>query len=253
MRSARRPWGDYIDAFHTEHPGITEDVLARCTDDTGASPYDWIADGLDPQARVVDLASGSGPTRAGVAGDWIGVDRSTSELARARQRGRGPLVRGDVTSVPLRCQSTDAVLCSMALMLIEPCGSVLDEIRRIMTPAGELRLLLPTTTPLTVSDRVNYLRLFVATRSRPRFPATPLRRHAARVLAGSGLVIVADDAKRFGYPITTPADLELFVGSWYRPDRSPGELAFRHRRRIRTTGIGVPLRRIIARSGLGGG
>ena len=247
MRSPHRRWGDYVDAFHAERPGITEDVLARCTDDTGASPYDWVAGGLDPQARVVDLASGSAPTRAVVAGDWIGVDRSTDELARARVLGRGPLVRGDVTSVPLRRQSADVVLCSMALMLVEPCASVLDEIGRIMNPAGELRLLLPTTSPLTVSDRVTYFRLFAATRSRPRFPATPLRRDAARVLAGSGLVIVSDDSRRFGYPIGAPTDLDLFISSWYRPGRSPGESAFRHRRPALPTGIGVPLRRIIAR------
>ena len=176
MRSRRPAWADYIDRFHAQRPGITEDVLARCTDETGANPYAWLTHGLDPHARVLDLACGSGPTHALVAGRWIGVDRSSAELSRALERGRAPLVRADLTNVPVRNDTADAVLCSMALMLIDPCSTVLDEIQRLLTPGGELRALLPATAPLTISDRWTYLRLFVAARARPRFPATPLRR-----------------------------------------------------------------------------
>ncbi len=249
MRSRQPAWADFIDWFHTQRPGITEEVLARCTDRNGVSPYGWLADGLDPAAQVIDLACGSGPTHALVTGNWIGVDRSAPELTGALERGRATLVRADVTGLPIRNDSADVVLCSMALMLIDPLSSVLGEIRRILTRAGELRVLLPTTKPLTNADRWNYLRLFVETRSRPRFPSTPLRRHAAHTFGGSGLLITSDQSKRFGYPIDTAVDLDRFIESWYRPGTPPGRADERRGRHhgSRTT-IGVPLRRIIART-----
>ena len=90
MRSRQPAWADYIDAFHAQHPGITEDVLARCTDDTGTHPYAWLTDGLDPQAQVVDLACGSGPTRHARRRD-MGRRRSLAHRAppRTRTRPRG--------------------------------------------------------------------------------------------------------------------------------------------------------------------
>jgi len=247
MTSCRPAWSDYIDTFHTHHPGITEDVLARCTDETGASPYAWLADGLEPDSQVLDLACGSGPTRALVAGSWVGVDYSSTELRGALERGRATLVRADVTNLPIRSGIADVVLCSMALMLIDPCSVVLDEIRRILTPAGELRALLPTTRPLTVSDRWNYLGLFTAARSRPRFPATPLRRNAAHTFTASGLVITSDQSQRFSYPIGTRTDVDRIIESWYRPGRRNGKAEPRRRRYVSPPVIGVPMRRIIAR------
>ena len=247
MKPRQPAWADYVDKFHTQLPGITEDVLARCTDETGANPYAWLTDGLDPEAQVLDLACGSGPTRALVAGDWVGVDCSSTELGGALERGRAALVRADATSVPIRDCSVDVVLCSMALMLIDPCSAVLDEIQRIVNPAGELRALLPTTRPMTISDRWNYLRLFAEARSRPRFPATPLRRTAAHTFTASGLVITSDQSKRFGYPIGTRTDVDRFIESWYRPGSQSGEAEPRRRHFVSRTDIGVPLRRVIAR------
>jgi SAM-dependent methyltransferase len=247
MKSRQPAWADYVNTFHTQLPGITEEILARCSDETGATPYAWLTDGLDPEAQVVDLACGSGPTRALVAGKWVGVDCSSTELSCALERGRATLVRADVTNVPIRSDTADAVLCSMALMLIDPCFAVLDEIRRILSSAGELRALLPATRPLTASDRLHYLRLFATARSRPRFPMTALRRHATDAFAASGLVITSDQSRRFGYPIATPADVDRFIESWYRPDKPPGRADPRRRRCGSPTTIGVPLRRIIAR------
>ena len=247
MKQREPALAGYIDEFHTQRPGITEDVLARCTDETGANPYAWLTDGLDPDAQILDLACGSGPTHALVTGDWVGLDRSPTELSGALERGRVTLVQADLTDLPIRSDTADTVLCSMALMLIDPCSTVLDEIHRILTPAGELRALLPTTRPMTVSDRWNYLRRIAEARSRPRFPATPLRRDAAHTFAASGLVITSDQTKRFGYPIGTPVDVDHFIESWYRPNRPSRQADPRRRRHGSRTTIGVPLRRIIAR------
>jgi len=246
--SSRLPgWGDYLDSFHAQRPGITEDVLARCTNRNGASPYAWLTDRVEIVGRVLDLACGSGPTRALVAGSWTGVDRSVAELHCARQHGRTPLVRADMTGVPIRDCSVDVVLCSMALMLVEP-SSVLGEIHRILVPSGQVRILLPSATPLTLSDRWRYLRLFVASRASIRFPPTPLRRHAAEALAAAGLLVESDRSERFTYPIDTHEDADLFVDSWYQPTKRLTDIEARPRndglppRRA----VGVPLRRIIA-------
>ncbi len=249
--TARQPeWAEYIDTFHTQHPGITEDVLARCTDEHGAGPYAWLTERLDRQAQVVDLACGSGPTRACIDGDWVGVDRSLSELRRGRERGRATFVQGDVTRLPIRDDTASAVVCSMALMLIDPCSAALDEIRRILAPGGELRVLLPTTRPLTIADRWEYLKLYGLVRVRPQFPATPLRRSAAHAFAASGLIIVSDESHRFDYPIGEPADVDRFVASWYRPHGGRDEVRPWRRRGGALASIGVPLRRIIARTTL---
>ncbi len=249
MNSRLPGWGDYLDSFHTQRPGITEDVLARCTNCEGASPYAWLTDCVEPEGRVLDLACGSGPTRALVAGTWLGVDRSAAELHRARQHGRTPLVRADMTGVPIRDCSVDAVLCSMALMLVDPCSSGLGEIHRILVPSGQVRILLPTATPLTLSDRWRYIRLFVTTSASIRFPPTPLRRHAAEVLAAAGLVVESDQSERFAYPIDTHEDADLFVDSWYQPTKRLTDIEPRPRRggSFARGSIGVPLRRIIAR------
>ncbi len=249
MSSPHDAWARYLDSFHAHRPGITESVLGRCTDGNGANPYAWLTDGINAGAPVLDIACGSGPTRPCVAGSWLGVDRSTAELRRASQHGRTALVRADATRVPVRDGSVDTVLCSMALMLIDPCSVVLDEINRVLTPSGQLRIMLPTTRPLILTDRWRYLRLVVAARASPRFPRTPLRRHAMETLAAAGFTIASDQSQRFAYPIDTQADVERFVDSWYQPTK-PLSATARRRPRDRLfapRAIGVPLRRIIAR------
>ena len=249
MSSREREWSHYLDAFHALRPGITEELLERCSAADGANPYQWLTDGLNRDAQVVDLACGSGPTRPLVGDRWVGIDRSKPELVCARTHGREGLIRGDAIRVSIRDATADAVLCSMALMLIDPCSAALGEINRILTPVGELRILLPATTPLTISDRWNYLTLFAATRSVPRFPPTPLRRKAEQTFGAAGLIIISDQSRRFGCPIRTNADADHFVDSWYRPNLPAGatDRKPRHRRSLSSTTIGVPLRRIIAR------
>ena len=62
MRSSQSGLASHVDTFHTQRPGITEDVLARCTDPNGVSPYPWLTDGLERQTQVADLACRDGPS-----------------------------------------------------------------------------------------------------------------------------------------------------------------------------------------------
>ncbi len=54
-------WRAYLDRFHHERAGVTEDLLGRAVDASGATPYDWLAGAVSGRGRVVDLACGSAP------------------------------------------------------------------------------------------------------------------------------------------------------------------------------------------------
>lgn len=244
-------WPTYLAEFHAANPGITEDILARCTA-KGQNPYDWLTESLDPASRILDLACGSGPAKPAGARQWVGLDLSAAELARARRGGIGALMVGDATALPLGDASADAVTCSMALMLVQPLDLALAEIRRTLTPNGRLLLLLPALRPLHMADRAKYLRLFVAARSTTKFPPSALRRQASATLARHGLQVESDETRRFTYSLDEPSDANRFVDSWYLPGVHPRR---RDAARIRAQSmvpctIGVPLRRVIARRDL---
>lgn len=247
---ARSPidWDAYLDEFHARNPGITEAVLARCNAGH-VNPYGWLLDGVDPASQIVDLGCGSASARPADARRWVGLDRSAGELHLARESGRGEVIRSDATMLPIVDGSVDVVTCSMALMLVRPLGAALAEIRRVLRGNGELRLLLPTPSPLTASDRLRYLQLFWAARSTAKFPPTPLRRRAAHTLAKYDLRVESDESRRFDYPITNSSDADRFVNSWYLPRTSA---ARRDAARTRAGAMapvttGVPFRRVIAR------
>jgi SAM-dependent methyltransferase len=243
-------WNDYLGRFHARHPGITEDVLARSFHGP-LTPYRWLAADIDPAARLLDLGCGSAPARPEGAQRWAGLDRSHDELDRAAALDRGPLVRADMTTLPIADASVDVVTCSMAMMLVQPLDAALREVGRVLRPGGELRLLVPTPgpTPLTVNDAVTYLRLFVAARSTTKFPASPLRKSAAETLERHGYSIASDDRRRFEHPVDHPDDAQRFIDSWYLPTTSESRrMAARHRAQtLAPFRIGIPLRRIIAR------
>ena len=247
----RRPidWDAYLDGFHASFPGITEDVLARCSSD-GRSPYEWLTDGVVDAAWLLDLGCGSGPARPAGATSWVGLDRSDRELLRAAKLGRGALVRGDITELPIDDQSVDVVTSSMAMMLVEPIDEALGEIRRVLRNGGELRLLLPAAAPLTMLDRVRYLRLFWAAGSTTKFPPTTMRARAKDTLESLGFTVLSDERERFELPVLTAADADQFINSWYLPSTTDARRATARERAAAMTPfrIGIPLRRIVART-----
>ncbi len=247
--SLRSPvdWGRYLDDFHATRSGITEDVLGRAR--LGSqNPYEWLVDGIDPDARILDLACGSGPSRPDGATRWVGLDRSVGELERAADAGRGPLLRGDATRLPAADASVDVVVSAMGLMLVEPLDEALAEIARVLRPDGELRLLLPARSPLSTLDQLRYLRLFLAARATNHFPPTPLRTHAAESLCDAGLTVTADESRRFAVPLETGEQAARFVDSWYLPRASPvrRDAARRRAAELAPFTLGLPLRRVDA-------
>ncbi len=244
---SRRAWDTYIRRFHQERPGITDAILSRSRD--GAkTPYEWLAEGLAASGVVLDVACGNGPLQRVIVDGWIGVDASATELAAAEPDAGGRATVGDIRELPVRPGSCDTVICSMALMLIDPLAPAIDEIARVLRPTGIVRILLPAREPLTTQDRLRYLRLGIALRTRALFPPSPLHRHAEEQLTGAGLAIVDDQTRHFTYPLRSRDDAHRLVESLYLPDVSQqrARTAARVAEHWIGSDLGLPLRRVTA-------
>jgi len=250
MNSVR--WTGYLDDFHRDRPGITEDILvhARGAAD-GEDPYRWLLEPLGGAVPVLDVACGSAPLhhRSTLQG-WIGVDRSGSELGRAATTGAGPLVRGDATMLPFTTGRFRAVVCSMAIMLLQPFEAAVRELTRVLAPGGVGVLLLPGRRPLTARDLARYARLMVSLRR--THLAYPNDRDTARlrtILARAGLEVTGDERRRFAIRFDSRDSVELFVNSLYLPGVPAARMAaaVASLRRWNDSELGVPLRRIVFR------
>lgn len=242
-------WESYLAAFHAERPGITDAVLARATDADGSGPYDWLAEVLPGEGAVVDVACGSGPLATRAVRGWVGLDRSAAELRRAAQVAPGHVALADALSLPLRTAGAEAVVCSMALMLLDDPGAAVVEMARVLRVGGLLVALLPAGAPLSVRDRARYIRLLAALRLR----RLPFRHHRVlddprSLLAAAEFRVVSDQRRRFVHPLTGPDDALRLVHSLYLPGLDSRRLrAARHvTRRWTGSGIGIPLRRLVA-------
>jgi SAM-dependent methyltransferase len=246
--SSDATWAAYLERFHDERPGITEELLERCRSE-GRNPYQWCAEALPARdAPVLDLACGSAPL-AGHFPGWIGVDRSGGELNGARSRGRGPLIHAAAGALPIATGSVGAAICSMALQIIDEPGAALSELGRIVRPGGRIVLLLPTSGPMPRRHVLRYLELQLALRQRIRYPNdAALAPHRLRGMAvRAGLQVASDDRAAFVLPIEDRSDADLLLRSLYLPGISDARLDAGRHAVERTVGtvLTVPLRRIV--------
>ncbi|MFC1417715.1 class I SAM-dependent methyltransferase [Streptacidiphilus cavernicola] len=246
-------WDAYLDAFHRQHPGITEALLTRAHN-AGTNPYQWLADAAPAQGQVLDLGCGNAPMRTALptAARYLGVDRSPNELAAAQAGRAAPLLRADATSLPIAASSIDTVICSMALMLLTPLPRALTEIHRVLRPGGLLIATLPASGPLHPHDFLTVGALLLALRRPLRYPNDDALRTVPAVLEAAGLDLLIEERRRFTLPLTGPADAQLLLDSLYLPALTPAG----HRRALRTlrsvaaAGIEfpIPLKRFTARA-----
>ena len=241
-------WADYLQTFHGQRAGITEDVLVHALDATGRTPYDWLADAVPAAATVLDLACGNGSVRARLPGRrWTGLDLSIEELALARSRGL-PVARADAVRLPLRDSSVDVVVVSMALMLL-PLTATLAEVSRVLRPGGLFVATVPVSRPLGQRDWWRYARLCLALRhSGLAYPQDVPLRHAAVAFAAAGLDLQQDQTRRFVCQIRDRSVADQLLASLYLPEVPPERLD-RGTSVVRSwvgTGIATPVRRLIA-------
>ena len=180
---------------------------------------------------------------------WIGLDTSSAELGAARDRCRGPLVRGSAASLPVRGAAFEGVVCSMGIQIIDPLDAALAEIVRVLRPGGTAVLLLPAGGPIRWRDALAFGRLQVALRQGIRYPNDRLLRpkdlheRARRV----GLHVTADERRAFRLALTTAANADALLASLYLPTVATSRLEAG--RRVLASHVGreltVPLRRVI--------
>jgi SAM-dependent methyltransferase len=244
-------WRSYVDSFHDARPGITEELLVRCHDPAGITPYEWLVDAVpDGRGLVVELACGSSPlhpllTRRAV----LSIDRSRSELLLARARG-AQVARADAAALPLPDASASVVVCSMALMLMAPLDRALAEIARVLQPDGTLAAIVPSSGPLSARDLWTYGRLLRALRTRGLGYPDAIENAGPR-LAAAGLALRADTRRRFAFTAASSADADLFLRSLYLPGVN-GSALHDGRALMRKAAdgsgrqLGVPIRRLVA-------
>jgi len=179
----------------------------------------------------------------------VGLDLSHAELAAARRQGASRVALADAAALPLADGSAGSVVCSMALMLVQPLDRVLAEVARVLRPGGVFVALLPSRHPLRPSDAMRYGRLLVALRKRRLvYPNDRALDDVGGLMGHHGLRLVDDHRRRFGCQITSPAVGVMCVRSLYLPDVEPARLAAGERVGRRWVGkqLGLPLRRLVA-------
>lgn len=100
--------------------------------------------GLPPSSLVLDVGCGTGDlcqTLEATGHRPIGFDRSHGMLARARQRTRSPLVRGDALHLPVRDGAADGLVCGFTLRNLAVLEPFFAECARVLRPGGRVGLL----------------------------------------------------------------------------------------------------------------
>jgi SAM-dependent methyltransferase len=242
-------WPLEIERLHLIRPGITEAVL-KAASWRNISPYQWLTEGVDPSALVVDLGCGSAPTAQFLGSHWIGVDLSEAELKVAQRNNHGCLIKGDMRQLPVTSGCADVVVSSMSLMLVDPVDSVLKEIVRVLKPGGELRIIVPTSRGLTARDRFRYFRLLRILHLKRLFPPFESDRDLTVLLAQNGFKIEIDESARFQFDLHQRPDGELLIESLYLPSVLPRnrERAVRMAYSWCGSDLGISLRRIVCHS-----
>jgi len=247
-------WSDYLSTFHREQPGITEDILSSTTSARGLNPYQWIVAPIPLGSRTLDLACGSGPSLRQRPGEqWIGIDRSISELARSHTSGTENILHGDATALPFDDATFDGVVCSMAMMVIQPLGTALEEVYRVLRPGGMFVVTMPGRRPLRIRDVVRYAQLVARLRRRRlTYPNDHVLRRDRTAFESRGFELIEDTRLGFRLAIDTPKTAARFVESLYVPGATSANVDRAQRLAARWVGsdIGIPLRRITMRRGL---
>ena len=248
LLSGNTDWAGYVAGFHADRAGVTEDLLECAHDAGGLTPYDWAANAVPPGLTVLDLACGSAPMHARLrTARYVGVDLSPAELQKAAARGV-PVATGDASRLPVPDASVDAVVVSMALMLV-PLPNTLAEVARVLRPGGVLVATVPSGRPLPILDWLRYARLCLALRHWGlAYPNDRLLSDAGAAFRTAGLSLSSDDTRAFGCALTTPAVAERLLDSLYLPGVDPDRIAAGRRvaRRWVGTTIAVPIRRMVA-------
>jgi SAM-dependent methyltransferase len=175
---------------------------------------------LRPEERLVvdaGCAFGFGTARLGPEHGPVGVERDARYVEQARRRCPSlPLVRGDVTALPIRSGAADAVLLLDVLEHLPEPAAAVAEARRVLRPGGALVVSVPRRGALLGLDALNvYARLAARFGWPPLDPTEasfPEHRHfdereLARLLGSFRI----ESVERTGLGLAEPPHLALLV------------------------------------------
>src|SRR5262249_57318262 len=118
------------------------DALATLADWRGLGRWrQWLAGGT--RGRVLDIGCGTGRnlTHYPEGATVIGVDPAADVLGRAALRRRGtPLVQARAEQLPFRDAAFGTVVSGLGFSSVGGPAAGLAEIRRVLAPGGQLRL-----------------------------------------------------------------------------------------------------------------
>lgn len=217
-------WRRYLDDYHRKHPAITEEILNQSLDENGDNPYDWLLSTLPRSSEAfVDLACGSAPmaTRLTDRGSYLGVDRSDAELRAARHSNPGAtFLEADVQELPLERGVADTVVCSMALMLLQPLHTALREVSRILRPGGIVIATFPVNGPASVQQLQLLVPTFWRLRSLPAWPQRITKRSLDHAVKRLPLEVRKLDRRTFDWEISDPDTARRMIDGLYLPNAS---------------------------------
>ena len=246
-------WSDYLTDYHRSHAGITERLLTRAVHPDVGTPYEWLRSALPRHPeRVIDLACGSAPLYDLLpqTSHYVGLDVSEAELRLAADRERGPLLRADAGSLPIDRGSADAVVCSMAIMLLRPVETVLAEVARVLRPGGLFVTIRPVTWPVRIADVRVTVPLVLGLRHMPEVPQRFSRRSLRLRHTAAGLTTIDDRALRFTYPLRDHRDAAQVVEALYLPHVTESRRVAAVQRLARAAGpdreVPISIRRTVA-------
>lgn len=227
MTASRTAWPEYLTAYHSRRPGITEAAFERARDSHHGTAHDWLLAPLAGPGDVLDVACGNGALQPRLrdATSYLGVDLSEAELTAARDLGRGPVTRGDARALPAPDASFDTVVSSMGLMLVRPLHEAIDEMARVLCLGGTAAFLLPARMRPLLADLRPLAALTLHLRGPGSMPQRVGRRRLTALLERAGMVTDDVATHRFGFPLETADDARLAVESLYTPGRAPSQLA----------------------------
>jgi len=248
-------WDSYLQGFHAERPGATEQVLSRAVNGHH-TPYRWLARAVSARATtVLDLACGAGAMTRELERPGrlvVGVDISAAELELAQHRNSGPWVRADALALPFADESLDAVVSSMGMVVIHPTSKLLEEVARVLKPGGMLAFIAPTIRPVSPGDLRVGANLASRLRTLPRFPGPLELTDFAATLRSHGMRKYEDGRERYRIAIHSRSDAELMIDALYLPatnqSRLDAAIAYLEHE-VRDHGkveLAVPMRRIVA-------
>ncbi|MDL2253808.1 class I SAM-dependent methyltransferase [Ruminococcaceae bacterium OttesenSCG-928-I18] len=131
-------------AFWSRYANLYDFEIDRFNRPAYAEMYSLISNALSKEMRVLEIATGTGLVALHIAASVHSVeaiDFAPGMIKKAKKKTVPPNVHfsvGDATALSFAGQSFDAVIISNALHIMPDPALVLENIRRVLKPAGLL-------------------------------------------------------------------------------------------------------------------